>query len=343
MDTTFHHHELPVEDPFTIARGTTGTADAFVVRLEREGVVGVGGGTPSAYYGESPDSVADVLPGLLAIVEDVDDPHAGQRVADRLFQRAPDAPAARAAVSSALADLAARDLEVPLYRQWGLDPEVTPSTSYTVGIAEPGEMAHRAEAAVEAGFDHLKVKLGTDDDRARFDAVREAAPDAEIRVDANEGWDADEAIEKAEWLAAAGVEFLEQPVPASDLDGLRTVAAEASLPVCADEACVTASDVPRVADACDLVTVKLMKCGGLQPALEQIHTARAHGLEVMLGCMVESNASIAPAVHLAPLVDYADLDGALLLAEDVCDGIPVQDGAFDLSAVASGTGARLVD
>jgi L-alanine-DL-glutamate epimerase-like enolase superfamily enzyme len=343
MDASFHSHELPVEDPFTIARGTTGTTDAFVVRLEHEGVVGVGGGTPSAYYGESPDSVADVLPDLLAIVKDVDDPHAGQRIADRLSRRAPDAPAARAAVSTALADLAARDLGVPLYRQWGLDPDVAPPTSYTVGIADPEEMADRTRSAIEAGFDHLKVKLGTDDDRARFDAVREAAPNAAIRVDANEGWDADEAVAKADWLAAADVEFLEQPVPASDLDGLRRITAETSLPVCADEACVTASDVPRVADACDLVTVKLMKCGGLRPALEQIHTARAHGLDVMLGCMVESNASIAPACHLAPLVDYADLDGALLLAEDVCEGIPVEHGAFDLRAVASGTGARLVE
>jgi len=249
MDASFHSHELPVEDPFTIARGTTGTTDAFVVRLEHEGVVGVGGGTPSAYYGESPDSVADVLPDLLAIVEDVDDPHAGQRIADRLSRRAPDAPAARAAVSTALADLAARDLGVPLYRQWGLDPDVAPPTSYTVGIADPEEMADRTRSAIEAGFDHLKVKLGTDDDRARFDAVREAAPNAAIRVDANEGWDADEAVAKADWLAAADVEFLEQPVPASDLDGLRRITAETSLPVCADEACVTASDVPRVADA----------------------------------------------------------------------------------------------
>lgn len=343
MKTAFTHHELAIEDPFTIARGTAGTAHAFVVRLEREGVVGVGGGTPSAYYGETPDSVASVLPDLLAIVEDVDDPYAGQRVDERLFRRAPDAPAARTAVSTALADLAARDLGVPLYRQWGLDPDAVPPTSYTVGIAEPGEMADRARAAVGAGFDVLKVKLGTDDDRARFDAVRDAAPDATIRVDANEAWDAAEAVRNADWLAAAGVEFLEQPVQADDIEGLRRVTAETPLPVCADEACVTARDVPVVADACDVVTVKFSKCGGLRPALAQVHAARAHGLDVMLGCMVESNASIAPACHLAPLVDYADLDGALLLAEDVCTGVPVTDGQFELGAVASGTGVRLVD
>lgn len=343
MNASFHHHELAVDDPFTIARGTTSITDAFVVRLEREGVVGVGGGTPSAYYGETPTSVESALPGLLDVAEDVDDPHAGQRIAERLVDEEPHAPAARAAVSTALTDLAARDLNVPLYRQWGLDPEAAPPTSYTVGIAAPGEMAGRARAAVADGFDHLKIKLGTDDDRVRFDAVREAAPDATVRVDANEAWDAEEAIRKANWLADGGVELLEQPVPADDVEALDRVTRASSIPVCADEACVTPRDVPRVADACDAVTVKLMKCGGLRPAIAQIHAARAHDLDVMLGCMVESNASIAPACHVAPLVDYADLDGALLLAEDPCQGVPVRNGAIDLEAVTAGTGARSKD
>lgn len=343
MRGTFDRYTLQVSDPFTIARGTSETTDAFVVRLERDGIVGVGGGTPSAYYGETPADVAAVLPALIRTVADVGDPHAAQRIERRLRDRAPGAPAARAAVSTALADLAATDLGVPLYRQWGLDPDAVPPTSYTVGIAEPGEMARRARAAVDAGFSVLKVKLGTDDDRERFEQVREAAPDATIRVDANGAWDASEAVKHAGWLADGGVEFLEQPVPAEDRAGLARVSDESPLPVCADEACVTAADVPRVADACDLVTVKLMKCGGLRPAIEQIHTARAHGLDVMLGCMVESNASIAPACHLAPLVDYADLDGALLLAEDPCAGVPVDAGRFDLTAVESGTGAQLTD
>lgn len=340
MNGSVQHHELAVENPFTIARGTTGTTDAFVVELTHDGVTGVGGGTPSAYYGETADSVAETLPGLLAIAEELDDPHAGQRLAAGLQREAPDAPAARVAVSTAMADLAARDLGVPLYRQWGLDPSAAPPTSYTVGIADPPEMADRARSAVEAGFDHLKVKLGTDDDRARFDAVREAAPDATIRVDANEAWDAAEAIQKADWLSSGAVEFLEQPVPADDVDGLRRVSMEVSLPVCADEACVTASDVPVVADACDVVTVKLLKCGGPRAAVEQIHAAKGHGLDVMVGCMVESSASIAPACHLAPLADYADLDGALLLAEDPCSGLPVTNGRFDLETVSAGSGVR---
>ena len=318
MNAQFRRHDLALRDPFAIARGAADVATVFVVRLERDGLVGVGGCAPSAYYGEPPASVAAALPDLLAVAEAVDDPHAGQRVARRLREAAPDKPAARAAVSTALAVLAARDLGSPLYRQWGLDPEAAPPTSYTVGIADPDEMARRARAAAESGFDHLKVKLGTDDDRARFEAVRAAAPGATIRVDANEAWDAETAVANADWLAGAGASFLEQPVPAADPDALRRVHREAALPVCADESCVTAADVPRVADSCDLVTVKLTKCGGLRPALAQIHAARAHGLGVMIGCMV----------------------GALLLAEDVCEGVPVRDGEMDLRAVAAGTGAR---
>ncbi len=342
MNASYERHELAIDDPFTIARGTTETAHAFVVRLESDGVVGVGGGTPSAYYGETPASVEAVLPELLQIVEDVGDPHAGQRIERALRERAPDAPAARAAASTAVADLAARDLGVPLYRQWGLDPDEAPPTSYTVGIGTPSEMADRARAAADAGFDRLKIKLGAEgNDHARFDAVRDAAPGATLRVDANEGWTADEAVEKGRWLADAGVELLEQPVPADDVAALRGVTEATPVPVCADEACVDAADVPRVAGACDVVTVKLSKCGGLRPALAQVHAARAHGLDAMLGCMVESNASIAAACHLAPLVAYADLDGALLLAEDPCEGVPVTEGRMELAAVDAGTGAAL--
>jgi L-alanine-DL-glutamate epimerase-like enolase superfamily enzyme len=134
--------------------------------------------------------------------------------------------------------------------------------------------------------------------------------------------------------------MLEQPVDADDIDGLRRVTEATDIPVAADESCVTASDVPRVADACDIVNAKLVKCGGLRPAMRLINTAEAHGLDSMLGCMVESNASIAAAVHLAPLVDYVDLDGALLLASDPYTGVPLDGDVFDLTAVSAGTGAR---
>jgi L-alanine-DL-glutamate epimerase-like enolase superfamily enzyme len=340
VNWTVERHDLPLATPFGISRGTSEVCECVVVELTHEGTTGYGGVTPSSYFGETAETVAETLPDLLDTVEEVGDPHAGQRIERLCHEAAPEQQAARSAVGIAVADWAARDLGAPLYRQWGLDPDRVPPTSYTVGIDPPERMAQRAEAAVGAGFGRLKLKLGSDDDRARFDAVREAVPDAELRVDANAAWDADEAVAKAGWLAAGGVTMLEQPVAADDIDGLRRVTDVTAMAVCADEACQTATDVPRLADACNLVNVKLAKCGGPRAARRLVHTADAHRLSTMLGCMVESNASLAAAVHLAPLVDYADLDGALLLEADPFDGVGLDGDRFDLRQVSVGTGAR---
>lgn len=340
MNWTVDVHDLPLSTPFGIARGTSETSACVAVELTHEGTTGYGAATPSPFYGETAASVAETLPGLLETVEDVGDHHAGQRIERLLREVAPDQPAARSAVTIAVADVAARELGVPLYRQWGLDPERAPPTTYTVGIDPPEQMAEKAAAAVKAGFGRLKIKLGTGDDRARFDAVRAAAPEAELRVDANAAWDAGEAIDAAGWLESGGVTMLEQPVSADDIDGLRRVTEATPMAVCADESCQTAADVPRVADACNVVNAKLVKCGGPRAARRLIHTAEAHRLSTMLGCMVESNASLAAAVHLAPLVDYADLDGALLLDSDPYDGVPIEGDRFDLGAVELGTGVK---
>ena len=340
LSTDFERVSLPLADPFGISRGTTDAAENVIVRVEDDaGTVGVGAAAPSEYYGETPDSVAAALPDLLLAVEAVGDPHAQQRLASELGERAPEAASARAAVSVAVHDLAARQRGEPLYRRWGLDADAAPDTSFTIGIDTPDRMGEKAASAREAGYPILKVKLGTDDDRARIAAVRDAAPEARIRVDANTAWTPEEAIDHTAWLADHGVEFVEQPVPADDIAGLRRVSEEGALPVAADESCVTASDVPRVADAVDIAVVKLAKCGGLREAARQVATADACGLETMLGCMVSSNAAIAGACHLAPLCDYVDLDGALLLADDPYDGVPMPAGRLDLSAVEAGTGA----
>jgi L-alanine-DL-glutamate epimerase-like enolase superfamily enzyme len=342
LEAAARRHDLPLADAFTIARGTTETVGIHVVEVADEaGRVGYGAAAPSAYYGEDPESVAAALPDLLGVLTDVDDPHAQQRIGRRLRAAAPDQAAARAAVSVAAHDLAARQREEPLYRRWGLDPEGAPRTSYTVGISDPETMAGRAADIVERGFPILKVKLGTDDDRARLEAVRDAAPAATIRVDANGAWTATEAVDALDWLADCDVELLEQPVGADDVDGLSMVRGASSIPIAADESCVTARDVPAVAGAVDVVVVKLMKCGGPRGAISQIAAARAHGLDTMLGCMVESDASIAAAAHLAPLVEYADLDGSLLLAEDPYTGVELAGGAIHLGGFASaGTGVE---
>ncbi|WP_324664053.1 dipeptide epimerase [Haloarcula sediminis] len=340
MNWRVEHHDLPLSTPFGIARGTSEVCETVVVEITHDGVTGYGAATPSAYFGETAETVAATLPDLLDTVGEVGSPHAGQRIERRLREAAPDQPAARSAVGTAVADLAARKLGVPLYRQWGLDPDGVPPTTYTIGLDPPERMAEKARAAVEAGFSILKVKLGSGDDRGRFEAVREAAPDAELRIDANAAWSVDEALEKAGWLEAGGGTLLEQPVTADEIDGLARVTDATTMAVCADEACRTAADVARLADACDVVNAKLTKCGGPRAARRLVYAADAHGLATMLGCMVESSASLAAAVHLAPLVDYADLDGALLLGADPFEGVPIDGDRFDLQRVSAGTGAR---
>jgi L-alanine-DL-glutamate epimerase-like enolase superfamily enzyme len=341
LETSFERVEMDLEFPFTIARGTTETTEALVVRVrDDDGNEGVGGAGPSAHYGETADTVAAVLPDLLDAVERVGDPHAIAEMERELRETVQDNPAARCAVSIAVHDLAAKRVDLPLYRYWGLDPAETVTTSYTVGIDDPGTMTEKAATARERGYDLLKVKLGTDRDRELLDAVLEGHPDATVRVDANEAWSPREAVAKIDALAERGVEFVEQPVPAENPEGLRFVYERSALPIAADESCVTLEDVPAIADRCDIANLKLMKCGGLREARRMIATARAHGLEVMLGCMSESNASIAAGCHLAPLLDYADLDGSLLLDEDPFEGVPMPDGRIDLAGLdRPGTGA----
>jgi L-alanine-DL-glutamate epimerase-like enolase superfamily enzyme len=341
LDTDFERVTLPLESAFTISRGTQTEVPNVVVRIEDEGgMVGVGSAAPAAHYGETPATAEAVLPDLLAVVEAVGDPHALDEIERRMRETVRDNPAARCAVSIALHDLCAKRLGVPLYRLWGLDPDSVPDTSFTIGIDDVETMREKTRDAVDAGHSTLKVKVGTDRDRDIVTAVREEAPDATIRVDANEGWTPSEAVDNSEWLADLGVEFVEQPVPAEQPENLKYVYERSVLPIAADESCVTLEDVPRIADRAHIANLKLMKCGGLREAMRMIHTARANGLEVMLGCMLESNASIAAACHLAPLLDYADLDGSLLLADDEFDGVDLSGGEIRLDSERNGTGAR---
>jgi len=342
LDAEFERVSLPLENAFTISRGTQTAAENVIVRVTDDaGMTGVGGAAPSTHYGETADTVAAVMPDLLDAVERVGDPHAVHEIEAELRGVVNGNPAARCAVSIAVHDLAAKRLGVPLYRLWGFDPTDAPKTSFTIGLDETDRVRDKAADAVAAGHDVLKIKLGTDRDRELIDAVREAAPDARLRVDANEAWTPKEAVAKSAWLADRDVEFVEQPVSADDPEGLRYAYERAELPIAADESCVTAADVPAIADRCDIANLKLMKAGSLSEARRVIAAARAHGLEVMCGCMIESNASIAAAAQLAPLLDYADLDGSLLLAEDPYEGVDLADGEIRLTEQdRAGTGAR---
>ncbi|ADJ14668.1 dipeptide epimerase [Halalkalicoccus jeotgali] len=340
LETDFERVSLPLEFPFTISRGTVETAENVIVRVSDGEFTGLGGAGPSPHYGETVETVEAVLPTLLDIVEEVGEPHQLERIERRMKARVNRNPAARCAISIALHDLVAKRLDLPLYRYWGLDPEELPETSYTIGIDGTERMREKTTVARKRGYSTLKIKLGTDRDEEIIETVREEAPEATIRVDANEAWAPREAVGKIEALAAHDVEFVEQPVPAEDPAGMAFVRERAPLPIAADESCVTLADIPRVAEIADIANVKLMKCGSLREAREMFAAARANGLETMLGCMNESNASIAAACHLAPLLDYADLDGSLLLDEDPYDGVGMPAGGIDLAAVERGTGVR---
>ncbi|WP_439027355.1 dipeptide epimerase [Haloarchaeobius sp. DT45] len=332
MNVDVERVSLELAETFTISRGSQDVAENVVVTLSDGEHEGIGAAAPSSHYGETADTVEAVLDGLRPRLEAIDDPFRVDAIERDLRESIRGNPAARSAVSIALYDLVGKTVDLPLWRYWGLDPDAAPETSYTVGIADPETMGEKAARAADAGYGILKVKVGTDDDRARIAAVADAAPGATIRVDANEAWTPKEAVENAAWLADYDVEFVEQPVPATDPKGLRYVYEHAPLPIAVDESCVELADVPRVADRADVVVLKLMKCGGLVEARRMIHTARAHGLEVMLGCMIESDAAISAGGQLAPLCDYVDLDGSLLLADDAdpYDGPVRAGGAIDL-------------
>ena len=325
IQVSFEPLDLPLRDPFGISRSTTTVARDVLVRIEWEGLVGLGECAPSTYYGESRESVLAWLPRLAEALPE--DPLDVRGAVVALERATPRNGAARAGIELALWDLLGKRHGAPIWRLWGLGGK-PPLSSFTIGIDRAERMAEKAAAARE--YPLLKVKVGTPDDVANLRAIREARPDAKIRVDANAAWSAKEALNALGELEPLGLEMVEQPVKADDFDGLAAVTRGTGLPVYADEGCLTAREVPRVAGRCDGVVVKLQKTGGLLRALEQIHTARAHGLKVMLGCMVESGLGISAAAQLAPLCDTLDLDGNLLLAEDPFDGAAAHRGQLEL-------------
>jgi L-alanine-DL-glutamate epimerase-like enolase superfamily enzyme len=314
---------LRLRHAWTTTMSSSEYRDTLHVRLTRGGVTGVGEGAPIVRYHEDAASgqkaVEAARPVILAA-----DPWRMETLLDESFRLLEGQYAARAAVDIALHDWTGKKLGIPLYRLLGLDPANAPITTFSIGIDTPEVTRQKVREAEE--FPVLKVKVGLDTDEPTIEAVR-SVTSKPLRVDANEGWkDKETAIRKVEWLATKGVELVEQPMPAGMLEEAAWVRGRSPLPVFADEACLRADSIPALAGAYDGVNVKLDKAGGLREALRMIHTARACGLEVMLGCMVSSSVSTTAAAHLSPLVDYADLDGNLLVANDPWEGVLVKEG-----------------
>lgn len=319
--------------PFFIARGGRSEYRVVWVRLvDTDGAEGWGEAAPSAFYGETADTVMVALERLKPVLASADSwsIEAIERACEKAIRWN---AAARCAVSAALHDLAAKRLGVPLWKMWGLDAAATPPSSFTIGIA-PDEPTLRARAREAAHYPILKIKLGSTWDRDVLRIVREEAPQAILRVDANCAWTAKQALGMLDALTAVGVDMLEQPLPPDDLAGLKFVRERSPIPVVADESCLVASDIPKLEGVVDGVNIKLAKCGSLREALRMIAVARAHGMRVMCGCMIETSLGIAAAAHFAPLLDDADLDGAALLRDDPFSGTGMEGGRIVLSGEA---------
>ncbi len=322
---------LHTRHAFTIARPRHRQDYAVWVRLtDDEGVTGWGEGNPIPYYGETPETMRAALDAYRPILESAAGPFALQEIEAATQAALRGNAAARAAIIAALYDLMGKRTGLPVYSLLGLDPNRAPLSSFTIGIARPEEIGDRLREAAE--YPILKIKVGSKRDEEVLSIIRDGAPAKQIRVDANTAWSPKQAVRAIERLSRFDLEFVEQPVSAHDIDGLRFVRERSPLPIIADESCMSCADIPRLVGAVDGINIKLAKCGGIREALRMIHTARAHDLRIMLGCMVESSLGIAAAAHLAPLVDYADLDGAALLADDPFTGVSIAGGRIQLGA-----------
>ena len=314
---------LRLRHTWTTTMSSSDFRDTLHVHFQRDGITGRGEGAPIARYSEDARTARRALESVRELLTSAD-PWQFSKLLEEVSRRIEGQYAAKAAIDIGLMDWAGQKLGVPLYRYFGLDPRDAPVTTFSIGIDTPEVTRQKVREAEP--YPVLKIKVGLDSDEATIKAVR-SVTGKPLRVDANEGWKSkEEAVRKINWLASQGVEFVEQPMPAAMLAETRWVRDRVNLPVIADEAVLRPGDIPRLAEAYDGINIKLDKCGGILQAHKMIQIARALGLKTMLGCMISSSVSVTAAAHLSPLVDYADLDGNLLIANDPYSGVKLEHG-----------------
>jgi L-Ala-D/L-Glu epimerase len=334
VELTHRTVTLPLAAPFRIARSTDVETELVWAEVTHDGVTGYGEAAPIERYAESAASAAAFLDEAGELLGD--DPFALESIGARLAER-PGEQAAKAALDGALHDLCGKLAGQPVWRLLGLE-RAGPPTSWTIWLGDPDDMARRAEQ-VGGRFRRLKLKLGAGDglDVERVRAVRQVA-DGPLQVDVNEYWEPEEALENVRALAELGVEYVEQPLRAGDPEGSRLKEAS-PLPIYVDEDVHTLADVASCAERAHGINIKLAKSGGIREAVRMAHSARALGLGVMLGCMVESGLGIAAGCQVASLCDHVDLDGNLLLADDPWEGVTLVEG-IQLPSERPGLGVR---
>jgi L-alanine-DL-glutamate epimerase-like enolase superfamily enzyme len=318
---------LKLRHTWTTTMSSSDFRDTLHASFTRDGVTGYGEGAPIVRYHEDAATGQKALEPQMEFL-DAANSWEYEKVMAQLSRKIDGNFAAKAAVDIALMDWVGKKLNVPLYRMLGLDPEDAPVTTFSIGIDTPETTREKVKEA--EAFPVLKIKVGLKTDEPTIEAVRSVTKKP-LRVDANEGWtDKEEAVRKINWLESQGVEFVEQPMPAHMLEETRWVRSKVHLPILADEAATSARAIPGLANAYDGINVKLDKCGGIQQALHMINVAKSLGMKTMLGCMISSSVSVTAAAQLSPLVDYADLDGNLLIANDPFRGVTVVRGKLVL-------------
>ncbi len=298
----------------------------MLTKLEYDGYTGYGEASMPPYLGEDHQTARDFLSKV--DLTGFPDPFLTEDILEYVDSIAPGNFAAKASVDIALHDLTGKILDIPLYQFWGLNPDKTPNTSFTIAIDTPEIVRQKVEEA--AGFRILKVKLGGGNDKEMISTVREVS-DVPLCVDVNQGWkDKKQALDMICWLREQGIVFVEQPMPKENRDDIAWLTEQSPLPVIADEAVQRLKDMTDLKDIYTGINIKLMKCTGLREAWKMINYARASGMTVMLGCMVESSCGVSAASQLSPIVDFADLDGNLLINNDVFEGVKVINGKVTL-------------
>jgi L-alanine-DL-glutamate epimerase-like enolase superfamily enzyme len=330
---------LNLRHAWTTTMSSSTYRDTVNLSYTHNGITGYGEGAPIIRYKEYPAEAKQAIDSIHDSIASGDPLHFDPFLADIRRRLGDHQRAAMAAVDIAVMDWVGKKLNVPLYQYFGLDPASTPVTTFSIGIDTPEITKQKTLEA--ADYPVLKVKVGLKTDEPTIEAIRSVTKKP-LRVDANEGWtDKEEAIRKINWLETQGVEFIEQPMPADMFEEVKYVRSKVHLPIIADEACTSAAMIPKLKEAYDGINVKLDKAGGILEAHRWIKMARALDMKVMLGCMISSSCSCTAAAHLSPLVDYADLDGFLLIANDPYSGVKVEKGKLILPS-GPGLGLKVI-
>ena len=317
MKISWKQYDLKLKHTFRISRSARDLAPVIILELEHDGLIGYGEASPTSRYGESLATIDSFFKKIN--FDTFESPMQLEDILNYVDSIEQGNTSAKCAIDLALHDWVGKKLGVPLYQLWGLNPNKTAQCSFTIAIDSKEVVEQKVHEAEE--FPILKVKVGSDNDEEMITTIRKIT-DKVLYVDANEGWkDKKIALEKIQWLKDQNVEFVEQPMPAQQFDDIKWLRDKSPLPLIADESVLRLKEVPQLAEAYDGINIKLMKCTGLREAMRMIITALALNMKIMMGCMIETAVGISAGAHLSPLLDYADLDGNVLISNDPFDGV----------------------